>query len=221
MWFLRNTIACPLAYEKIPLSTPVENLKFIVLDTETTGFHLASEDRLIEIGAVAVDGLQVDEEDRFHTYVNPKRQISREIVELTSITEECVKSAPDAVEAISRLFAFVEERESVCFVGHYISFDALVLKSELKRGNLGLKNLFTIDTLDLIGFLAPSYDMRDLACYARAFGTRMYQRHQAVSDALTTAYLFVELLLQLKDRGCLTWGELIQATESQARYLQY
>ncbi|WP_079506378.1 3'-5' exonuclease [Mesobacillus jeotgali] len=221
MFFQRKSISCPLMFEKIPLSTRIDDLTFIVFDTETTGFQVATSDRLIEIGAVPAGGLKVMENDRFQTYVNPERQISREIIELTSITNEKVAGAPTASEAILDFFDYVQSHEAVCLVGHYVGFDHLVLKSELKREKLALKKLFTIDTLDLIGFIAPSYDMRDLERYAMAFGTRIYDRHSAIGDALTTAYLFTELLQQFKDRGCNTWGELIQATDSQMRSMQF
>ena len=221
MFFQRKSISCPLTYEKIPLSTRIDDLTFIVFDTETTGFQVATIDRLIEIGAVPVSGLKVKENDRFQTYVNPERQISREIIDLTSITNEKVAGAPVAAKAIHDFFDYVESHEAVCLVGHYVGFDHLVLKSELKREKLALKKLFTIDTLDLIGFMAPSYDMRDLERYAMAFGTRIYDRHSAIGDALTTAYLFTELLQQFKDRGHSTWGELIKATDSQMRSMQF
>lgn len=221
MFFRRKNVACSLTYENIPLSTPLEDLQFVVFDTETTGFQVSTIDRIIEIGGVPVRGLEVCEKDIFQTYVNPNRQISREITELTSISEERVKAAPQALEAMMSFFDYVESRETVCLVGHYVSFDALAMKSEFKREKLALKNFLTIDTLDLIGFIAPSYDMRDLERYAMAFGTRIYERHSAVGDALTTAYLFVELLLQFKDRGYNTWGELIKATDSQMRSMQF
>lgn len=221
MFFRRKNVACSLTYENIPLSTPLEDLQFVVFDTETTGFQVSTIDRIIEIGAVPVRGLEVCEKDIFQTYVNPNRQISREITELTSISDERVKAAPQALEAMMSFFDYVESREPVCLVGHYVSFDALAMKSEFKREKLALKNFLTIDTLDLIGFIAPSYDMRDLERYAMAFGTRIYERHSAVGDALTTAYLFVELLLQFKDRGYNTWGELIKATDSQMRSMQF
>lgn len=221
MFFQRKNISCLLTYDTIPLSTPIDQLNFIVFDTETTGFQVAGADRLIEIGAVPVCGFEVKEADRFQTYVNPERQISREITELTSITNQHVEKAPLAADAISTFFDYVESHEAVCLVGHYVSFDTLVLKSELKREKKSLKKLFTIDTLDLIGFIAPSYDMRDLERYAMAFGTRIYDRHSAIGDALTTAYLFTELLQQFHDRGFRTWGELIKATDSEGRALQF
>jgi len=221
MFFQRKNISCALKYDIIPLSTPIDDLTFIVFDTEATGFQVATTDRLIEIGAVPVNGLKVTENDQFQTYVNPQRQISREIIELTSITNEQAAEAPIATDAIADFFDYVESHEAVCLVGHYVSFDALVLKSELKREKTALKKLFTIDTLDLIGFIAPSYDMRDLERYAMAFGTRIYDRHSAIGDAMTTAYLFTELLEQFKDRGHTTWGELIKATDSQMRSMQF
>lgn len=221
MFFLRKNVSCSLRYETIPLSTPLEDLNFIVFDTETTGFLVSAADRIIEIGAVPVKGFQVQEKDLFQTYVNPKRQISREIKELTSISDELVKDAPQALEAIQSFFEYVESREAVCLIGHYVSFDALAVKSECKREKLSLKNFLTIDTLDLIGFIAPSCDMRDLERYAMAFGTRIYDRHRAAGDALTTACLFVELLYQFQQRGHKTWGELIKATDSQMRSLHY
>ncbi|MFE8701819.1 PolC-type DNA polymerase III [Cytobacillus sp. FJAT-54145] len=221
MFFQRRSVEVPIVYNQIPLSTPIEKLRFVVFDTETTGFQVATTDRLIEIGAVPVQGFEVVEKETFQTYINPNRQISREITELTSISNEKVAGAPKSLEGTLSFFEYVKSWESVCLVGHYVGFDALVLKSELKREKMTLKNMFTIDTLDLIGFLAPSYDMRDLERYAMAFGTRIYERHSAVGDSLTTAYLFVELLMQFRDRGHKTWGELIKATESQARSMQF
>lgn len=221
MLFRKKNVSCSLTYENIPLSTPLEDLHFVVFDTETTGFQVSTADRIIEIGAVPVRGLEVCDQDLFQTYVNPNRQISREIKELTSISEERVKGAPQALEAMMSFFDYVESRETVCLVGHYVSFDALAMKSEFKRKKVALKKFLTIDTLDLIGFIAPSYDMRDLERYAMAFGTRIYDRHSAVGDALTTAYLFVELLFQFRDRGHNTWGELLKATDSQMRSMHF
>ncbi|MBM7704026.1 exonuclease domain-containing protein [Metabacillus iocasae] len=220
MFFTRK--AFPVQFnEHLPLNTLIENIVFTVFDTETTGFQVASTDRLIEVAAVTVKGCQVQSSDTFRLYVNPERQISQEITELTTITNEQVAGAPFALEAIEQFFDFVQRNETSCLVGHYVAFDVLVLKNELKRSKFHLKKLQHIDTLDLIGFLAPSFDMRDLEKYAQAFGTRIYPRHQALGDALTTAYLFVELLGHLKDRGYSTWGDLLQVTNSPARHLSF
>ncbi|WP_421382040.1 PolC-type DNA polymerase III [Bacillus salacetis] len=207
-FYTRKKAEIPLLNEKIPLSTPIDNLNFIVFDTETTGFHVNGPDRLIEIAAVKVKGTRVIQEDTFQSFVNPHRQISREITRLTGITEEDTMDAPDSKEAVESFREYVKEAAPVCLVGHYVSFDVQVLKSEYNRNSLALQNPKAIDTLNLIGYLAPSKVMRDLERYAQDFGTRIYPRHRAINDALTTAYLFSELLLLLKDRGINTWGDL-------------
>ena len=212
MFFQRKEWVCPLAYDSIPLSRPVEELSFVVFDTEATGFRVAGGDRLIEIGAVAVSGLEVREADVFQTFVDPERQISREITELTSISDEMIRNAPPAAKAVSAFFDFIAASDAACLIGHYVSFDQLLLKQEMKRQKISLKNLRAIDTLNMIGFIAPSHDMRDLERYAQAFGTRIYERHRALGDALTTAYLFTELLRQCQERGCSTWGDLLEAS---------
>lgn len=199
-----------------PLNTPLEELTFTVYDTETTGFAIGATDRLIEIGAVHVKNLQVTD-NQFQTFVNPKREIPENIIELTNINNEMVNEAPEAFEAIESFFNFIESCNSDGFVGHYISFDIMVLKKELARKKHTFCEPICFDTLDLIGFLNPSWDMRDLEHYARTFSTNIYQRHSAIGDALTTAHLFCELLRLIKDRGKTTYGDLIEIVDKKNR----
>lgn len=220
MFWLKKSISCPLD-ETLPLSTPIKDISFTVFDTETTGFQVATGDRLIEIGAVQMKGFEVQEQNTFQTYVQPNRDIPEIITELTGITEEKVKGAPESIEAIHAYFEFIERNKSAALVGHYVAFDEMVLRQEIKRAKHVLKKPRLIDTLNVIGFLSPSWDMRDLERYAMAFGTRIYERHSALGDALTTAFLFSELLQQFVDRGYQTWGELLQYSDVETRTLSF
>ncbi|WLR50689.1 3'-5' exonuclease [Bacillus tianshenii] len=220
MFWLRKSLNCPLD-ESIPLNKPLEELNFTVYDTETTGFQVATTDRMIEIGAVNMRGFDVLDKETFQIYVDPKREIPQQIVELTGISQDKVDGASGPQEAIERFFDFVQSNESIALVGHYVEFDIMVLKNELRRQKLAFKKPTTVDTLDLIGFLAPSWEMRELERYAMAFGTRIYERHSAIGDALTTAHLYSELLRLFQDRGCNTWGELLKETDSQTRSLSF
>lgn len=210
--FSKKKIECPLHYDSVPLNSKIEDLTFVVFDTETTGFRVGAEDRLLEIGAVIVEGYEVKENITFQTFSNPHRLISQEIIQLTGIQSKDVEQAPEARDAIHDFFAFLEENTVNSLVGHYVSFDELVLKSELKRAGLHLQMAPSLDTLNVIGYLSPSYDMRDLERYVQLFGTRLYQRHRALNDALMTAYLFAELLELLRDRKVETWGELVRVS---------
>ncbi|MBM7579021.1 3'-5' exonuclease [Jeotgalibacillus terrae] len=198
----------------IPLSTPLNELNLLVVDTETTGFAVGKDDRLIEVGAVPVSNLKVLEKEAFQSYVNPKRDIPPVITDLTSITAADVESAPDSMEVIELLFKKGRKFQTHALAGHYLSFDLLVLKHELRRNSLRYQEPPAIDTLDLLAYLVPTWEMKDLAYYASVFETRMYDRHTALGDAMTAAYLFCELCERVKDRGITTWGELLALKSS-------
>lgn len=220
LFWLKKSITCPLD-DTLPLSTPIKDVPFTVFDTETTGFQVATTDRLIEIGAVHMKGYEVLEKETFQTYVKPNRDIPPIISELTGITNEKVKKAPNSLDAITSYFEFVGKNKSAALVGHYVAFDEMVLRHEIRRAKQVLKKTKVIDTLNIIGFLSPSWEMRDLERYAMVFGTRIYERHSALGDALTTAYLFSELLQQFIDRGYKTWGDLLRYSDADARMMTY
>lgn len=207
---------------KPSLSTPLDKLSFTVFDTETTGFSIGATDRLIEIGAVHIENLTVTNK-MFQTFVNPKRLIPENIITLTGIDNYMVEDAPEALQSIQEFFGFIEECGSDGLVGHYISFDLMVLKKELAREKYTYDTPLCFDTLDLIGYLNPSWDMRDLEHYAKTFSTKIYQRHSAIGDALTTAHLFCELLKHIQDRGKNTLADLVQILDvnNRTRNLQF
>ncbi|OEF95864.1 3'-5' exonuclease [Desulfuribacillus alkaliarsenatis] len=203
-----------LDYE-IPLLTPVDNLSFIVFDTEATGLEVGAGDRLIEIGAVHVENLQVTA-STFHSYINPERDIPRTIIELTGITEEQVQGAVLAEEGIVQFLDFVEEHQSCSLVGHCVGFDTLIIEQELKRQQAVCNKPRVIDTLDLLRLLNICKQGRDLEDYASEFGITIEARHTALGDATATAELLCQLLKRLK-RRYRTWGELLFAVESRQR----
>lgn len=64
---------------------------YIALDLETTGLN-PKQDKIIEIGAVRVENGQ--ETGRFHTMLNPHRELEERITELTGIAWDMLKDAP-------------------------------------------------------------------------------------------------------------------------------
>lgn len=203
--------------DDIPLLTPVEHLSFIVFDMETTGFDVAGADRLLEIGAVYVDKLEVTDET-FQTYVNPERNIPDVITELTGIDEQKVKAAPDAKAAIDELFTFIANFRCNFLVGHFMNFDLSVIEHELKRANCSCSKPKGVDTLELLQLLNVCIHGKDLEDFANEFGVTPVGRHTASGDATTTAHLACQLLTRLK-RRYRTWGELLIALERQKRVI--
>ncbi|HCV16546.1 MAG TPA: DNA polymerase III subunit epsilon, partial [Alteromonas sp.] len=60
-------------------------MRQIVLDTETTGINPKEGHRIIEIGCVEVINRRLTG-NHFHVYINPKREIEQEAIEVHGIT---------------------------------------------------------------------------------------------------------------------------------------
>lgn len=197
----------------IRLDTRIQDMSFTVIDTETTGFAIGTKDGLIEIGAVQIKELEVTD-STFQTFVNPLRSIPSHITKLTSIEQIHVDYAPSPVEAIEQLFEFMVTCQSVSWIGHHVEFDKLVLKKELARAKYTYKEPISFDTTDLIQYLYPTSDQLDLDDYACFFGTKRFQRHRALGDAMSTAHLFVELVKRLEKRNVTTVSDLLRIKNS-------
>ncbi|MDS9472941.1 PolC-type DNA polymerase III [Sporosarcina pasteurii] len=195
--------------ESLQLSTKLTDMSFTVFDTETTGFAIETHDRLIEIGAVHVEQMEVTDKT-FQTFANPSREIPAHITTLTSIEQHHVKDAPNSLEAIKNYFQFVEDNNSNCWVGHHLTFDTMVIKKELHRAKHSVELPSTFDTYELIEHIMPKLKALDLEEYAKLFGTKIFERHRALGDALTTAHLFVEIIKRLERKGITTLADLLR-----------
>ena len=68
-------------------------MREIVLDTETTGFDPETGDRLVEIGAVELQG-HVPTGKQYHQYINPERDVPEEAVQVHGLTIDFLKDKP-------------------------------------------------------------------------------------------------------------------------------
>ena len=98
---------------------------YIALDLETTGLN-PKQDKIIEIGAVRVENGQ--ETGRFHTMLNPHRELEERITELTGIAWDMLKDAPDIVDILEEFLAFCGE---LPLLGHRIIFDYSFVKLDV------------------------------------------------------------------------------------------
>ncbi len=154
----------------------------VALDIETTGLDPFS-DAIIEIGAVRFNGHRVEAE--WSTLINPHRQISPFITQLTGISNEMVRNAPTLAGVIHDLVDFV----GTCPVlGHNVRFDL----SFLQRSKILLDN-DVLDTYELASVLLPTASRYNLGALGQAMGILLPATHRALDDARVTHRLFLEL----------------------------
>jgi DNA polymerase-3 subunit alpha (Gram-positive type) len=180
--------------------TIITNLKnqslddtYVVFDIETTGFS-AEQDRIIEIGAVKVQGGQIV--DRFSKFINPQIPIPFRIEELTSISDMMVINEP-TVDVV--LPEFIEFCGDACLVAHNADFDTSFITR--KAAELGINYEPTyLDTVTLSQFLVPNLHNFKLDTLCKHFSVSLENHHRAVDDAEATAGIFLKLVKMLKDR---------------------
>ena len=115
----------------------------VVFDVETTGLYVAQGDRIIEIGAIAVqNGAIIDE---FHSLVKAPKPISKNAQVIHGITDAMLIGKPTPEEVFPRFFDFI--KDSV-LVAHNAKFDIGFLRSEFARYRLSLNHRY-ICTLEM------------------------------------------------------------------------
>ncbi|QHT62010.1 3'-5' exonuclease [Paenibacillus lycopersici] len=187
------------------MDQPLSEMEVVVFDLETTGFYPANGDEIISFGAVMLKGGQLLEERTFYSLVNPKRSVPRPISELTGITNEMVRDAPELMQVLHDFMAFVGKR---LLIAHASGHDKQFLNSALWRTskvNLTHRVLDTIMVAKWLDSGRASYHLDDLL---EQSGIVIGQRHHALEDAVMTARLWLHYLKRMLERNVVTLGDL-------------
>ena len=166
--------------------------EYVAFDLETTGLS-PRHDQIIEIGAVIMkDGLEVD---RFQTFVDPERRLSKEVSELTGITDDMLRGAPKIEETMPKLLAFIGDRP---LVAHNARFDACFVTRACEQLGLEFK-LTAIDTLILAQNLLPHLNKFKLDIVAKEFELGDFNHHRAADDAVICGQILAKLFRKLEE----------------------
>jgi DNA polymerase-3 subunit epsilon len=167
-------------------------VRYIVLDTETTGLSHEDGDRIIEIGAVEVID-HVPTGRVFHEYINPEREIHPDAIRVHGITNEFVATKPVFAEIAP---AFVDFIQDAFLVIHNAPFDVGFLNSELGRlGYERIREEQVIDTLELARKKHPlGQNSLDALCRRYGIDNSKRTKHGALLDAELLADVYVELI---------------------------
>jgi DNA polymerase-3 subunit alpha (Gram-positive type) len=179
----------PIAYNEKDIN--LESGTHVVFDVETTGLS-AVYDTIIELAAVKIHEGEVI--DRFESFANPHHPLSQTTIDLTGITDDMVKDAPEVDEVLKNFHAWTGDS---VLVAHNASFDIGFLNQGYKKLQFASVDNAVIDTLELARFLFPELKNHRLNTLCKYLDIELTQHHRAIYDAEATGYLFWKLVKEL------------------------
>ena len=170
---------------------------FVAVDVETTGLEPAT-DRIIEVAAVwfRPDGNGgFTPADSLVSLVNPGIEVTPRSQELTGISTDMLRDAPEPLEILEQLVRFIGQRP---VVAHNAFFDLAFLRYEgfrtRKENDPRLKfNPALIDTLALARAMLPDLPNHKLNTVTAHLDIRLDQHHRAGADAEACGMIFARL----------------------------
>jgi len=192
--------------------TPVDEVRFVVLDSETTGLD-ARHDRLITIGSVVVYAGEIRLDDSCDALLLVEENTSA--VTVHGVTRDESRRGIEEPEALERFLDYV--RDGV-IVGHHIGHDIATFDAGYERHwAMRLLNR-SMDTMDLTlhleqdGAFAGRPPIRHftLDALCEMFDVIPHDRHTASGDAFITAQVLLRLLKLARRCGRTTLRSVTQ-----------
>jgi DNA polymerase-3 subunit epsilon len=193
----------------------IQDYEFVCFDTELTGLS-PRHDEIVSIGAVRIHGMRIVAGENFFTYVRPTRELPKDSTLIHRITPEQLKNAPSLNDVLPE---FVKYIGSALLLGHYVQLDVNFLNKALKKHMGGVLRNPCVDSMKLAqahheyrrrsehGYVSP-YTSYNLGLLAKEYDLPRFEQHDALEDALQTAYLFLFLVSRLRDAGYVTLNDL-------------
>lgn len=178
-------------HENPGVDTIHDKQRYVCVDIETTGLSAARGGRIIEIGAVVIEGCRVINE--YQTFVDPGARITLQAQRVHGITHDMLAGKPkpeDVFPAVSRLIS------SAAIVAHNAIFDVSFLRHEFGRLGLSLNNRYACTLRMSRRFFPNLCDHKLKTVYCHLFGAlpEGSTLHRALGDARMAARVWMEIM---------------------------
>lgn len=200
---------------------PLAEYEFVVFDTELTGLN-ERKDELVSIGAVRIREMRIDLQNCFYTCIRPDQCVPKSSTLIHRITPGQTDDAPKLEAVLPEFAGFCGK---ALLVGHNIGLDIGFVNRALKKQFGGILRNPCLDTMRLAMHYKESqwenyYDRYNLnvsytlADLSREYGLPLFSEHNALQDAMQTAYLFLFFVHKLHDGKIRTLRDLYLAGRS-------
>src|SRR5690554_1485260 len=170
-------------------------MRYVVLDTETTGMPVTDGHRIIEIGCIELQGRQPTGR-HYHVYLQPDRTIDEGAIAVHGITDDYLKDKPRFKDIADEFFEFIEGAELVI---HNAPFDIGFMENEFallgqaERADLS-QHCTVLDTLVLARERHPGQrNNLDALCKRYGVDNSGRELHGALLDAEILAEVYLAM----------------------------
>ena len=167
-------------------------MREIVLDTETTGLDPNAGDRIVEIGAVELNG-HVPTGRTFHEYINPERTMSEGAFAVHGLGDDFLRTKPVFRQVALAFLDFLGDAKLII---HNAAFDMKFINAELVWAGLtALPVDRALDTLEIARRKFPgSPASLDALCRRFSIDNSARTLHGALLDSEILAEIYLELI---------------------------
>lgn len=182
------------------LNQPIESARFVVLDTETTGFDYVN-DRILCIGAIVLQNGIINLQDAFEHYMD-QEHFDKSSVQIHGIIRSDVLDHKTELQVLQ---LFLDYLGDSIIIAHHTKFDITMINNALERNGLPKLSNKTLDTAVLYkktlikSNLLVRKDHYTLDDLADKFDISKKDRHTAIGDAYITAIAFLKILKKLRE----------------------
>lgn len=196
----------------------LEDLTYVVFDTETTGLLPAEGDEIVQIAGLRIVNGRAVTGEVFDRLVNPGRSIPPRATEVHGISEAMVADAPGIAEVGRQFHHFAE---GAVLVAHNAPFDMAFLR----RHEAAIGRRFDhpiLDTVLLSAVVWGQNETHSLDALGHRLGITIPEeaRHTAIGDAVATAEALLRLIPILKGRGITRFGDVLTEVRKHGRLLK-
>jgi DNA polymerase-3 subunit epsilon len=168
-------------------------MRWVMLDTETTGLRVEEGHRLIEIGCIECIDRRITDRS-FHVFINPEREIDEGATQVHGMTWDQLKDKPLFADVAQGLVEFVQGAEVVI---HNAEFDRGFLDAELKRAGRDPFLSYCARLTDSLGHARELHpgQRNSLDALCQRYG--ISNEHRVLHGALLDARLLAEVYLAM------------------------
>ncbi|MEN2412730.1 3'-5' exonuclease [Flavobacterium mesophilum] len=189
----------------------IEETRFVVLDTETTGFDY-DNDRILCIGALILQNGKISIQESFEVYIE-QDHYDKSTAQIHGILKAFVIKRPSELEALQQFLDFLGDS---IIIAHHAMFDITMINKALERNGLPELRNYKLDTGILYkrtlikSHLFERKDHYTLDDLADKFDISKKDRHTALGDAYITAIAFLKIVKKLKEKKAINLNQLFK-----------